>query len=126
MPVLKRFRALFSKVASSLGRSDSVQPSKVRSTVWHQNSQTSSRASSSSTTSFIGSTISESGIPGTAPRTELLSVDGITEVNSRVGTSEQDAASADLLERDIQGSSETEQHPSNKGATSTALATDDE
>ncbi|KAJ1723798.1 hypothetical protein LPJ53_001867 [Coemansia erecta] len=111
---------------SSLGRSDSVQPSKVRSTVWHQNSQTSSRASSSSTTSFVGSTVSEPGIAGTAPRTELLSVDGITEVNSRDGTSEQDAASADVVERDVQDSSETEQHPSNRGATSTALATDDE
>ncbi|KAJ2780699.1 hypothetical protein GGI15_003442 [Coemansia interrupta] len=111
---------------SSLGRSDSVQPSKVRSTVWHQNSQASSRASSSSTTSFVGSAVSESGIPGRAPRTELLSVEGITEVNSRAGTSEQDAASADAAERDVLGSSETEQHPPNKGAASTALATDDE
>ncbi|KAJ2162280.1 hypothetical protein GGF46_000771 [Coemansia sp. RSA 552] len=47
-------RHLAIKKTGSLGRSDSVQPNKLKNSVWHQRSQDSSRASSSSSSSVYG------------------------------------------------------------------------
>ncbi|KAJ2596390.1 hypothetical protein H4R99_004944 [Coemansia sp. RSA 1722] len=133
MPVLKRFRALFTKVAGSLGRPDSAQPNKVRSTLWHQRShahtqahmhtqsQASSRASSPSTSSLVGSTASEPVLSSAAPEPASMSVDGVTEVNSRAEASEQDASSEDEAPKDH----DQEQEPSpNPESTDISSATE--
>ncbi|KAJ2226145.1 hypothetical protein IWW45_007581 [Coemansia sp. RSA 485] len=123
MPVLKRFRALFTKVAGSLGRPDSAQPSKVRSTLWHQRShahtqahmhtqsQASSRASSPSTSSLVGSTVSEPVLSSAVPEPASMSVDGVTEVNSRAEASEQDAPSEDEAPKDHDQKQEPSPNP---------------
>ncbi|KAJ1797103.1 hypothetical protein LPJ75_007115, partial [Coemansia sp. RSA 2598] len=88
----------------------SAQPSKVRSTLWHQRShalshahtqsEASSRASSPSTSSLVGSTVSEPVVSGTAPEAAPMSVDGVTEVNSRAEASELEGTSEDEAPKD--------------------------
>ncbi|KAJ2304384.1 hypothetical protein IWW55_000207 [Coemansia sp. RSA 2706] len=71
MPVMRRFRHLFSRVAGSLGRSDSVQPNKLKNSVWHQRSQGSSRASSPSSTSLNDDTPDLKGAPEVTAKVEV-------------------------------------------------------
>ncbi|KAJ2795973.1 hypothetical protein H4R20_005695, partial [Coemansia guatemalensis] len=82
MPVIQRFRNLFSKVAGSLGRSDTAQPSKLKHSVWHQRSQGSSRASSPSAASFSGDTAG------------LMELKGVPEVSTRVEVEAETASEA--------------------------------
>ncbi|KAJ2367047.1 hypothetical protein H4S01_002373 [Coemansia sp. RSA 2610] len=68
---MRRFRHLFSRVAGSLGRSDSVQPNKLKNSVWHQRSQGSSRASSPSSTSLNDDTPDLKGAPEVTAKVEV-------------------------------------------------------
>ncbi|KAJ2145123.1 hypothetical protein IW136_001092 [Coemansia sp. RSA 678] len=68
-------RHLAIKKTGSLGRSNSVQPNKLKHSVWHQRSQGSSRASSPSETSFNGDSADRDlkGIPEVDTRVEFES-----------------------------------------------------
>ncbi|KAJ1939525.1 hypothetical protein GGF37_004365 [Kickxella alabastrina] len=107
MPVFNRFRELFSKVARSLGRSDSIrqqqQQSKVRSTIWHRHSMSMSHAPSSSVTSLANSPrspgspaspASEADTDDTPLKPKPPAMGSVTEEGSQPNPGEQVAVSS--------------------------------